>query len=131
MLQYARFALVLWTVVVAAAVDTGRWVRVHGGAWDPSPAILSELETALKPAVTSAARNRGRLAPWSEYTFQYQGRNSPLARRFVYVNAFCRYEGGSLSKEWVQIDDGGACFFSAKYDPDKKLIYDVEVNCVG
>jgi len=92
---------------------------------------LSELDSALKPMVTSAAKNSGRLAPWNEYTFQYQGRSTPLGRKYVYVNAFCAHEDGDLKKEWVEVFGGGACFFRAKYDPDKKLIYDVEVNGVA
>jgi hypothetical protein len=29
------------------------------------------------------------------------------------------------------MSDGGACYFSAKYDPERKIIYDVEVNGVA
>ena len=33
--------------------------------------------------------------------------------------------------DWVSVFDGGACYFSAKYDPAKKRIYDLEVNGVA
>jgi hypothetical protein len=49
----------------------------------------------------------------------------------VYVNAFCFHTGTDLAREWVDIEDGGACFFSAKYDPQKKVVYDIRVNGVA
>ena len=131
MIRYVRVTLVLWTAVATAAIDAGHWVQVEGGTWNPSSTILSELEATLKPVVTAASQNRGRLAPWNEYTFQYQGRRTLLGRRFVYVNAFCVHEDGDLRREWIDVDDGGACFFRAKFDPEKKLVYDVEVNGVA
>ena len=38
---------------------------------------------------------------------------------------------GIRNKEWVEVYDGGACYFSGKYDPDKKLVYDLTVNGVA
>jgi hypothetical protein len=131
MRRFAQLTVFLWIVAVASAADSQRWVQVAGGLWQPSPATLSELEAALKPAVASAARNRGRLPLWSDYTFQFQGRTTLLGRRYVYVNAFCGHEGGNLREDWVRVLDGGACYFSAKYDPNRKLVYDVEVNGVA
>jgi hypothetical protein len=58
----------------AAAFDPTRWTRVTGGTWEPTTAVLSELETALKPPVTAASQKRGQIPPWDAYTFQYQGR---------------------------------------------------------
>jgi hypothetical protein len=117
--------------ISAAAFDAEHWIQVKGGAWEPPPAVLAELEATLKPAVGPAAQNRGRIPPWTEYTFQYQGRATLLGRKFVYVNAFCRQQGRSLDREWVTVLDGGACFFSAKYDPGTKRIYDIAVNGVA
>jgi hypothetical protein len=115
----------------ASAFDAAHWIHVKGGSWDPTPATLAELETALQPALPPAARNRGRLPKWDEYTFQYQGRTTLLGRTFVYVNAFCSHDGRNLDQEWVSVFDGGACYFSAKYDPAMKQIYGLEVNGVG
>jgi hypothetical protein len=115
----------------AAAFDSTRWIEVRGGTWEPSAAVLSELETALKPPVTAASQNRGKIPQWSAYTFQYQGRTQPLGQRYVYVNAFCFHTGTDLEREWVDIEDGGTCFFSAKYDPQKKVVYDIRVNAVA
>jgi hypothetical protein len=109
----------------AAAFDSTRWIPVKGGTWEPSAAVLSDLEAALKPSVTAASQNRGRIPLWSAYTFQYQGRTQLFGQRYAYVNAFCFHTGTHLEREWVNIEDGGACFFSAKYDPQKKVVYDI------
>jgi hypothetical protein len=115
----------------AMALDATHWIQVTGGSWQPTATMLSELEAALQPALAPAARNRGRLPKWNEYTFQYQGRTTLLGQKFVYVNAFCRQEGHSLDRDWVSVLDGGACFFTAKYDPDSKRVYDLHVNGVA
>jgi hypothetical protein len=127
MVRYALLAL-FFCSGSAAAFDPTHWVQVTGGAWEPDAVMLSELEAALKPAVTSASQGRGRMPGWSDYTFQYQGRIRALGGSFIYVKAFCRKEGANLGRDWVRVSDGGACYFSAKYDPQKKSIYDIEVN---
>ena len=124
---FAMIALVLWSVS-AAAFDPARWTRVNGGTWIPSPTELRKLEDSLMPAVRSATQNTGRAPQWSEYTFQFQGRTGPRGQKFVFVNAFCRYDGGDLDVQWVSVDDGGACYFSAKYDPQDRRILDLKIN---
>jgi hypothetical protein len=128
-----RYVILLLLIVgaSASALDVERWIQVRGGSWDPTAVALTQIETALKPALALAARNRGRLPGWREYTFQYQGRKTLLGRQFVYVNAFCNHESRDLAEDWVTVLDGGACYFSAKYDPETKQIYDLEVNGVA
>jgi hypothetical protein len=130
MRQYVILML-LMVGASASAIDAERWNRVGGGSWDPTPAALTELEAALKPALVLAARNRGRLPAWREYTFQYQGRKTLLGRQFIYVNAFCSHESRDLAQDWVTVRDGGSCYFSAKYDPETKRIYDLDVNGIA
>jgi hypothetical protein len=113
------------------AIDASQWVEVRGGAWRPDSVALSKLEAALFPAVTAAAKNRGELRQWSSYTFQYQGRNSLLGKPYVFVNAFCGTASVDVRTAWVEVLDGGTCYFSAKYDPKSKRVYDVQVNGVA
>ncbi len=124
---FAVIPLVLWSVS-AAAFDAARWTRVNGGTWIPSPTELRKLEASVIPAVGSATQNMSRTPQWSEYAFQFQGRTGPRGQKFVFVNAFCRYDGGQLDVQWVTVDDGGACYFSAKYDPQDRRIYDLRIN---
>jgi len=77
------------------------------------------------------ASGRGRLPDWKSYTFQYQGRRTMLGRKYVYINAFCDDPRHHSLTQWVEVFDGGACSFRAKYDPESKQVYDVEVNGVA
>jgi hypothetical protein len=122
---------VLFASSVAGAPDHSRWVEVQGGAWHPQSTVLPDLETVLRPAVADASKNRGRAPKWTEYTFQYQGRTSLLGRRYIYVNAFCGTSEVQITKSWVTVMDGGACYFSAMYDPDTNRVYDLVINGVA
>ena len=129
-----RALVVLLTLLVptfAHAVIASQWVEVIGGAWHPDSAMLPNLEAALMPAVTVAAKDRGSMRKWSAYTFQYQGRKSSLGKPYVFVNAFCGTAGIDVRSTWVEILDGGTCYFSAKYDPKTNRVYDVQVNGVA
>jgi hypothetical protein len=126
----AALALALLNAVSVAA-GSPRWIEIGGGAWKPQAADLSNLERALRPAATAAAQSRGRMPPWQSYTFQYQGKRSLLGRRYIYVNAFCDDPKNHSLLEWVEVLDGGACFFHGKYDPQSGEIFDLVVNGVA
>jgi len=49
----------------------------------------------------------------------------------VFINAFCAAPQRHSVTEWVQVKDGGACFFNAKYDPESEQVYDVVVNGIA
>jgi len=125
------FALVLSVSVYA--LNSSKWIEVIGGAWKPDVTILAEFETVLKPAVITASKNRGRMPDWDTYTFQYQGRSPVLGKRYVFVNAFCdkTQNHSALQNKWVEVMDGGACYFSAKYEPESKRLFDIELNGVA
>jgi hypothetical protein len=129
-----RALVVLLTLLVstfAHPISASQWVEVGGGAWHPDSATLPKLEAALMPAVTVAAKGRGPMRKWSDYTFQYQGRKSSLGKAYVFVNAFCATAGVDVRSTWVEVFDGGTCYFSAKYDPKTNRVYDVQVNGVA
>jgi hypothetical protein len=118
---------------VALGANVSPWIKVAGGGWNPTDETLREVESALKSAVPAAAQNRGRLPDWSTYTFQYQGVSPIIGARYIRVNAFCdaRDHHRNISARWVMVKDGGACFFSAKYDPKLQRVYDLSVNGVA
>ena len=129
-----RTAIVFLALVastMAVAIDVSHWVEVAGGEWHPDLAALASLDEALRPAVTAASKGRGKLRKWASYTFQYQGRTSLLSGRYIFVNAFCEAASSDAHEKWVKVLDGGTCFFSAKYDPNTKRVYDVRVNGVA
>jgi hypothetical protein len=129
-----RTLVVLLTLLVstfAHAIIASQWVEVSGGAWRPDSVTLPKLEAALMPAVTAASKDRGQMRKWSDYTFQYQGRKSLLGKPYVFVNAFCGTASVDVRVAWVEVLDGGTCYFSAKYDPETNRVYDVQVNGVA
>ncbi len=133
LVRWCAAVLALALSISAHALNSSKWIEVIGGSWKPDFTVLSELETALKPAVTTASKNRGRVPDWGTYTFQYQGRSPISGKRYIYVNAFCDgpQNHPDLQKIWVLVMDGGACFFSAKYEPESKRLFDIEVNGVA
>ena len=123
--------LVLSVSTFAHAIIASQWVEVSGGAWHPDSATLPKLEAALMPAVTVASKGRGQMRKLSDYTFQYQGRKSLLGKPYVFVNAFCGTASVDVRSTWVEVFDGGTCYFSAKYDATANRVYDVQVNGVA
>jgi hypothetical protein len=111
------------------------WIEVKGGDWSPSPEILGDIQKNLERYVRENANyyHRGPLKRWDSYVFQFQGRQTPLTRRrFIFVNAVCNIDSGSdLSARFIEVLDGGTCYFSLKYDPEKKEFYDLLINGVA
>jgi hypothetical protein len=129
-----RFVSLIAGVLVGAAAlasDSQRWIEISGGAWGPHALPFADIENSLRPLVVAAARDRGGVPEWRAYTFQYQGRRDPSGRKYVYINAFCAAPQRHSVTEWVQVKDGGPCFFNAKYDPESKQVYDVVVNGIA
>ena len=120
----------LFLISAHCAADPSRWVEVVGGSWTPTPALLSEIEAALKAAVPKAAYRGDPLPPWSSYTFQFQGARLPDGRRVVYVNALCKMPDyrPDPRTEFIGRVDGGPCYFVATYDVEPKQLLDLFVN---
>jgi hypothetical protein len=125
MLTRAPF-LGLLLLASAGAVSRPHWVEVAGGAWHPPGPFLVKAEAALRSVVIS--KGGVHTPKWSDYTFQYQGRETPEGNKYIYINAFCDRAKRGEPEEWVMVYDGGACYFHGKYDPTSKRAYDVEVN---
>jgi len=105
------------------------WVRVKGGGWEPDPQVLLELKAQLEPYTKDKAQKGGRkLKNWSEYTFQYQGKEEK-GRKYVFVNALChKHPEWNLEQQMILVDDGGTCFFNLKFDPARRQYYDLIIN---
>jgi hypothetical protein len=123
--------LALLVGVGAFSAEPARWTEVVGGAWHPDAKTLAEVDLALQAPVADRAGDRGGSRPWAEYSFQYQGRKTLTGKRYIYVNAFCIGGVAHLDRVWVEAMDGGSCFFNAKYDPEKRVVYDLAVNGVA
>jgi hypothetical protein len=125
--------LVLGCSIAAASLAHNQvWFEVRGGDWQTSPEIASELRTKFEPAIAELAGEKYKhFRPWGEYKFQFQGRHSH-SRRYIFISALCSaYDMRDLTKEFVVVLDGGACFFEVKYDPQSQRFYDLTVHGEG
>ncbi len=129
---HAQF-LFHWIIMAAcisliAASSGPRWIEVEGGAWQLDANRLSEVQSALKAALPTA--DGGRLREWDAYTFQYQGKRAIFGGRYVFVNAFCGTERdyAQMRVRWVEVFDGGTCFFHVEYDLQTKQLRHLSVN---
>jgi hypothetical protein len=116
------------SLLLSAAAALPKWIQVEGGTWKIEPKVLSEVQLALKSALPTAYG--GRLRKWDAYTFQYQGKASPFGDRFVFVNAFCDSSRNvdQMRQEWVEVFDGGTCYFRVEYDLKTKQLRKLLVN---
>ncbi len=129
MLLKAFVSFTLSLAVITGVKAGERWIKVVGGNWEPSPQILSELKTKIEGYVKSQGEAQGReFKNWQDYTFQYQGEEEK-GRKYIFVNALCNQsDRQGLDKKIVIIFDGGTCYFNVKYDPSKRLFFDLLIN---
>ncbi len=119
---------------LSSSVLANSWIEVKGGAWSPSPEILTDVQKNLERYVRENANyhNRGPLKRWDSYVFQFQGQRTLSKRNFIFINAMCDTDPGSdLSVRFIEVYDGGTCYFNLKYDPEKKEFYDLIINGVA
>ncbi len=111
-------AAMLGIALGASADPANRWIEVDGGSWHPDSRTLSRLKQQIKSFVIAGAKAQGRKLPeWKTFTFQYQGQGAP-GGKYVFVNVFCIDEPAwPLQKRFMQVTDGGTCFFNVNYNP--------------
>src|SRR6267142_647803 len=127
-----HLAGLLISAVIAATPATFAspgWFEVKGGVWVVDDAAVTVMNQEIQSAVrTLAGRSFERFSPWTRYTFQYQGQGSEGAR-YVLVNAFCSSAADrDLTASFVEMFDGGACYFKLKFDPKTHKFFDLAVN---
>jgi hypothetical protein len=110
------------------AVAIGSWIHVPGGTWQPTPADIQMVQTQIHSYVERGARARPytRLLPWSSYSFQYQG--DGFFHKSIYINAFCEAPPSYAAKEFVEVMDGGPCFFHLQWDPATRTFSSLSFN---
>jgi hypothetical protein len=114
------------------AESHARWFEVRGGAWTPDAATVAALRASIEESVSDLAKlQNAQLLPWEKYTFQFQGQEIQ-AERFVLVSALCQStEQADLADSFVEVLDGGACYFKVRYSPRTRTFYGLAVNGVG
>jgi hypothetical protein len=105
------------------------------GGWQPTDADIADANSALSQVSDLTAENwknsRIRIDHPETYFRQYV----PMLRdgkNFLWLNAFC--DKGSLvhwRTEVVSVDDGGTCFWQARFDPATKTYSHLRINGRG
>ena len=117
--------------VILFAVAIGSWISISGGTWQPTTQDLNGARSGLQSYVAKTAKEEQvNLPKWSLYTFQYQGRTIEK-KRFIYINAYCTTPPKYSANRFVQVFDGGSCFFSVLYDPKTKTYTNLTFNGLG
>jgi hypothetical protein len=120
---------VLLIATSAGAGSPASWTHVKGGIWDPDETALTNLRADIQAYVTAeAAREDAKLPSWDEYRFQYQGRLE-RDKRIIFVNAFCHtFDDEQLEKQFLEVFDGGPCYFTLEYDPSRRTFRALRFN---
>jgi hypothetical protein len=119
------------SLALATAFLAGSWFPIAGGTWTPEHGVTAQLQSTLRPYVVAhASAQHLVLQPWSSYSFQYQGRGA-AGGEFVFINAFCSAPDAYAAKQFVQVLDGGTCYFELKYNLKTKTFYDLGFNGVA
>jgi hypothetical protein len=127
-------ALIVTSLMLSSAHPaqaSGAWIEVRGGAWVPDDTTLSSVSSGIRTyAETMAKRQKRELRPWSEYSFQYQGRTTK-GKRFLYVLALCGTLGEpDLHAEFEEVLDGGSCYFRLTFDTERQRFENFRFNAV-
>lgn len=98
------------------------WVEVKGGV---AP-VNFDIRLIEKKLWEFASTNyKGKFEEPNTYLFQYQA----ISKDDVYIKAACDYRSDqSLSEVFLEIADGGSCYFSLKYNNKSKIFYDFYVH---
>ncbi len=113
-----------------------------GALWNPTPSEISQLEEALSRELRYRLRavrtpTNGRIY-LRDYFRQYAGIYLK-GQRLIFINGFHRAYVNEVAvrnrESWrkvpVHVDDGGAFFFTAFYDPQSRRIVGFQFNGIG
>jgi len=127
--KLAIFAIIFAMAAVAYADNT--WVKAKGGSWEPNVSVLTAMKAGIEGHVKDGAEKQKRqLFGWNEYMFQYLTVELN-GKKYILVNAHCGKRDPRELEDFRLILDGGSCYFSLKYDPEKKRYYDLFINGMG
>lgn len=92
---------------------------------EPTEAQVAEIEKKLSAYLKAYYPDLS--AKHSTYYRQYGGYRTATAKGWVYGNFMCRAESGWRT-QWIDVEDGGDCYFSFRYDLEQKKISEFVVN---
>ena len=116
-----KVVIITHEIFPTASVD-GKRVIPFVPTWDQIRVVEEKLQTYLKKD------NPQLLKKLSKYFRQYTGLEIVGGMKKIRANFLCQVVDDRWKKEWVEVDDGGDCFFNFSYDLDKGVIFEFQVN---
>lgn len=117
---------------VLPASPVANWYEVRGGDWQLSLETVQEIR-ALIDARIGSNRHFSRPAGIAKYAIQFRG-ESRNGRPAVRLAGACRiYEVflSQLTETFIDVHDGGECYFDAEYDPVEKRLRQFKYHGYG
>lgn len=120
---------VIFSQAQAEEMGIQDWNRNLTGYWTPSQEDVLAFEKALPPYLREAVPQdyHGPLRGLSTYKRQYVGlllKDQPV----IFANFFCDTHDINWQQRWVQVMDGGSCYFEIKYDVQAGTFSDLLIN---
>lgn len=128
-MKKAKAIIFIISLTLAAVANADNiWVKAKEGNWEPSGEILTAMKTEIEAYVKNEAKvQRRELLNWNEYMFQYLA-TEVKGQKNILVNALCGKRDPQELEYFHLTAGGGNCYFSLKYDPEKKHYYGLFVN---
>lgn len=99
------------------------WYLVRGGTWEVPLATVREM-LPLVDAKIGSNKSFGDKARTAGYAIQFRGETRD-GHPVVRLAGACSMEtipAWQLSSQFLNVQDGGTCFFDAEYDPESKRL---------
>src|SRR5262245_3804693 len=115
---------------VERSADLNRMIGVTPPFWTPSTDDIARLEVQLTPYLEGVATPKAKViaAKLGRYKRQYLG-YSVGGKKWIFVNSFCSWmEDESWRDTIIIVKDGGACFFSVRYDVSRSQFNQLQIN---
>jgi len=110
-------------LLIVSSANAGEWIQVAGGV---SQLDLDQhkIESLLWQHLSKFKEYE--FHPREEYTYQYQASTEEV----IYINAFCDnfFSRFDLRKNFLEVEDGGACYFQIHYNFKTGRFFDLQVN---
>ncbi len=131
-----RSPLIAFLVAASAQVAASpgsHWIQVQGGTWAVPPTDVAQMASLLPAAALKAKRGKKTEKEVSTYTVQFKGLGAP-GRRVVELRGSCEVDGTSraeLQKNFLNVLDGGECYFDEVWDPTQRRFKFLRFNGVA
>jgi hypothetical protein len=116
-----------WVILSKRETAVLQYLGFPGERWTPMEAQVTAVEAALPDYVNNSEPALAEAL--DSYTRQYAGVTGDEGQQQIYANFFCDPDTWeSWQTDFVDVDDGGDCYFQTLYDVDSGTFLWLSVN---